>query len=144
MSKKSPRIAAFIERRLGCAADAHYLGFFDAFNSRQYFEAHEILEELWLTMREEPGGDFHKGLIQLAGAFVHVQKCRPGPAAALFKLAGFNLRKFGPVHEHLDVARVLELIEQWEIRLRNDAEAPAITDATAPNISPAASAFSPR
>jgi predicted metal-dependent hydrolase len=144
MSKKSPRIAAFIEKRRGCAADAHYLGFFDAFNTGQYFEAHEVLEELWLTMRHEPGGDFHKGLIQLAGAFVHLQKSRPSPAAALFKLADGNLRKFGPFHEHLDVTRVLELIQQWQTRLQADGEMPALTDATAPNINPAASAFSPR
>ncbi len=141
MSKKSPRIAALIEKRLGYAADAHYLGFFDAFNAQQYFEAHEILEELWLAVRKEPSGDFHKGLIQLAGAFVHVQKKRRGPAAALLGLAGRNLSRYAPFHAHLDVARVLQLIEAWQVRLQEGTEVPALTNEIAPRIHPSASAF---
>lgn len=142
MSKKSPRIAAFIEERLGCAANAHYLGFFDAFNAQQYFEAHEVLEELWLTLRQEPSGDFYKGLIQLAGAFVHVQKKRPGPAAALFALAHRNLSRYGRFYEHLDVAQVLQLIGAWQARLQAGDGVPDLANANAPQISPSEGAFS--
>lgn len=102
-----------IERCQGKGVDAHYLGFFDCFNRQLYFEAHEVLEDLWLEDRHGPNGDFYKGLIQLAGAFVHVQKTRPGPAAALLKLARANLLKYGAVYEHLDVAHVLTVIGGW-------------------------------
>jgi hypothetical protein len=49
----------------------------------------------------------------LAGAFVHLQKNRLHPSAALFKLARTNLQKYPSVHEHLDIDGVLWLIEMW-------------------------------
>ena len=93
--------------------DPHYTGFFELFNRREFFEAHEVLEHIWLKDRHGPNGSFYKGLIQLAGAFVHLQKNRPQPAAALFKLALANLEKYPRFHEHLDVAAVIELIGRW-------------------------------
>jgi hypothetical protein len=44
---------------------------------------------------------------------VHLQKNRPRPAAALFKLAQANLEKYPRVHEHLDSSAVLQLIQSW-------------------------------
>jgi predicted metal-dependent hydrolase len=117
MSKKSSTIAALIEGCRGRELDAHYLGYFECFNRQLYFEAHDVLEELWLANRTGPNYSFHKGLIQLAGAFVHLQKNRLRPAAALFKLAEANLKKYPVVNEKLDVARVLELIQTWLARL---------------------------
>ena len=73
--------------------DPHYLSYFECFNQQRFFEAHEVLEVLWLTQRDGPNGPFYKGLIQLAGAFVHWQKNRPGPAVALFKLAQTYLQQ---------------------------------------------------
>jgi len=113
MSKKSVKIAALIESCRGQDLDAHYLGYFECFNRGLFYEAHEVLEALWLTDREGPNYAFYKGMIQLAGAFVHLQKNRLRPSAALFKLAQANLRKYPSVHEHLDVAAVLRLIENW-------------------------------
>src|ERR1041385_8589373 len=100
MSKKSAAIAGLIEGLRGRELDAHYLGYFACFNRQLYFEAHDVLEELWLTDRNGPNGAFYKGLIQLAGAFVHLKKNRLRPAAALFKLADANLKPYAPLHEH--------------------------------------------
>ena len=113
MSKKSGKIAERIASFQGRKLDAHYLGFFDCFNDQLFYEAHDVLEELWLADRHGPNGDFFKGLIQLAGAFVHLQKERLRPAAALFKLARTNLLKYPATHERLDVTAVLRLIEIW-------------------------------
>jgi predicted metal-dependent hydrolase len=99
------------ERFTGQELPAEYVAFFECFNSQRFFEAHEVLEKLWLPRRQEPNGAFYKGLIQLAGAFVHVQKSRPGPAASLLKLAQANLVQFKGIHERLDVAIVLERID---------------------------------
>jgi len=99
--------------------DPHYLGFFECFNRQRFFEAHEVLEALWLPQRQGPNGAFYKGLIQLAGAFVHLQKNRPGPAAALFKLAQTNLQKYPATHEGLAVGAVLVVIEEWLRRLKS-------------------------
>ena len=102
-----------IENRRGQVLDAHYLGYFDCFNEGLYYEAHDVLEELWLADRRGPNGDFYKGLIQLAGAFVHLQKQRLRPAAALLKLARANLGKYPPRHEYLVVTEVLDLAADW-------------------------------
>lgn len=122
--KKSDRIRDFV-RELGAGPapgrDPRYVGYFACFNAGRYYEAHDVLEDLWLGER---GADaaFYKGLIQLAGAFVHLQKqhARPlhakdgrrlAPAARLFALAGRNLAPFAPHHLGLDVAGVLALAE---------------------------------
>ena len=121
MSKKSGKIAECIAALQGRDQPAHYLGFFVCFNEQRFYEAHDVLEELWLPDRHGPNGDFFKGLIQLAGAFVHLQKERLQPSAALFKLARTNLLKYSPRHERLDVAAVLQLIEVWLGGLETDA-----------------------
>lgn len=113
MSKKSGQIAERIAGFRGQKLDAHYLGYFDCFNRHLFYEAHDVLEELWLADRHGSNGDYFKGLIQLAGAFVHLQKERLRPSAALFKLARANLQKYPAHHEQLDVRAVLALIEQW-------------------------------
>jgi predicted metal-dependent hydrolase len=92
--------------------DEHYAGFFDCFNRQRYFEAHEALEPFWLERRGLPGAQFDKDLIQVAGAFVHLQKNRLEPAARLFRLAVKNLRPFAPQHEGLNVARLLRLVDE--------------------------------
>ncbi len=92
---------------------AYYLAFFDCFNQQQFFEAHEVLEKLWLSERGRPSGLFYQGLIQLAGAFVHVQKERPGPAVALFRPARAKLQSDPVGYEQLDSAGAMALIEHW-------------------------------
>jgi predicted metal-dependent hydrolase len=113
MSKKSPKIAALIEQCRGHELPAHYLGYFECFNQQMFYEAHDVLEELWLTDRQGPNYGFYKGLIQFAGAFVHLQKNRLRPAAALFKLSRSYLEKYPSPYERLDVARVIELTRTW-------------------------------
>ena len=74
---------------------------------------------------------FYKGLIQLAGAFVHLRKDRLRPAAARFKLARANLQQYPPVHERLNVETVLALIAAWLARL--EAQAFAVNPLTCDN-----------
>jgi predicted metal-dependent hydrolase len=113
LSKKSAKIAALIESCQGRSLDAHYLGYFECFNQTLFYEAHDVLEELWLTDRHGPNGSFYKGLIQFAGAFVHLQKDRLRPAAALFKLARDNFQSYPDHHRTLDLKRVREIIDDW-------------------------------
>lgn len=107
---KSPKIAALIAGCDASGAPAHYAGYFKCFDAGLYYEAHDVLEELWLGSR---AGDyfFYKGLIQLAGAFVHLQKNRLRPADKLFQLAHRNLKPFRPTHAGLHVDGVLSLIQ---------------------------------
>jgi predicted metal-dependent hydrolase len=121
--KKSDRIRDLIQQHASGTEpeglDPRYIGYFTLFNAQKYYEAHDILEDLWLG---ETGSNhlFFKGLIQLSGAFVHLQKqaARPDhpkdgrrlhPAARLFQLAIRNLEQFAPSHLRLDVLRAIAL-----------------------------------
>ena len=117
MSHKSGKIAELIRHRQGQDLDAHYLAFFDCFNEGLYYESHDVLEELWLASRAGANYGFYKGLIQFAGAFVHLQKGRLRPAASLLRLSRSYLERYPDVHEHLDVNGVLGMIEDWLKRL---------------------------
>jgi predicted metal-dependent hydrolase len=76
------------------------------------YEAHDVLRN-YGSLIARANGAFYKGLIQLAGAFVHLQKKRLRPAAALFGLARTNLEKYPASHERLDVAALILLIDNW-------------------------------
>jgi len=136
VSRKHKRIAALVEQHHGHTLDRHYVGYFDCFNRQLFYEAHEVLEHIWLQDRHGPNGAFYKGLIQLAGAFVHLQRNRPGPAAALFRLASANIEKYPDQHERLDVAAVRHLIANWLDRLQSPGlGTDPLTAANAPRIS---------
>jgi predicted metal-dependent hydrolase len=117
VSEKKTKVSEMIQDCHGRGVDPHYAGYFEYFNRGLFYEAHDVLEQLWLADRSSPNYGFYKGLIQLAGAFVHIQKKRPGPAGALFKLAQANLAKYPSIHEALDVHRVLLLIADWQRKL---------------------------
>src|SRR2546423_3309564 len=86
----------------------YYRAYFQCWNDQRYYEAHDVLEQVWLK-KDTADDDFFKGLIQAAGAFVHLQKNfeqpthpkhgrRLGPAVRLFRLAEKNLSSFAPQH----------------------------------------------
>lgn len=105
------------------AKHPYYRAFFHCWNEQQYYEAHDVLEQLWLNS-ESPDADFFKGLIQAAGAFVHLQKHfehpshakhsrRLPPAVRLFRLAQRNLASFAPWHHALNVAALCQLLSRY-------------------------------
>ena len=123
--KKSERIQNMVENLGGGneGLDRCYTGWFTCFNQAEYYEAHDVLEHLWL---QTPGENhrFYKGLIQLAGAFVHLKKqharpthpkdgARLRPASRLFQLARGNLLSYAPHHMRLDVAAVCRLADEY-------------------------------
>jgi hypothetical protein len=101
----------------------YYRAFFRCWNEQRYYEAHDVLEQLWLNT-ESGDADFFKGLIQAAGAFVHLQKQyahplhakhsrRLPPAVRLFRLAERNLAGFAPWHHGLNVAALCQLLSRY-------------------------------
>ena len=126
---KAERIEAYV-RSFGLGAegfDPCYLAYFVCFNAQEYYEAHDVLEHLWLQ-REDENHAFFKGLIQFAGAFVHLKKqsARPWhrtdgrrmrPAVRLFALASRNLSPYSPRHMGLDVSEVLDLATDHVARI---------------------------
>ncbi|MDX6767456.1 MAG: DUF309 domain-containing protein [Candidatus Methylacidiphilales bacterium] len=133
MSKKSPRI---LELMAGChhpVWDPHYVAYFSCFNRQLYYEAHDVLEELWLAGgKTGPNYAFYKGLIQAAGAFVHlklhhaepshsVHGQRLAPATRLLRLALKNTAPYGPRHQDLDLAAFQSLCQATLERLEASA-----------------------
>jgi len=49
------------------------LEFIELFNTKEFFDAHEVLEQLWLRTEGEDK-NFYKGLIQCAVALAHLQR----------------------------------------------------------------------
>lgn len=103
--------------------NSYYRAFFHCWNEQRYYEAHDVLEQLWLNTKSSDA-DFFKGLIQAAGAFVHLQKHfehpshakhgrRLPPAVRLFGLAEKNLESFAPCHHALDVAALCQLLSRY-------------------------------
>ena len=106
--------------KIDIASHPYYRAYFQCWNEQRYYEAHDVLEQLWLNT-DTDDDDFFKGLIQAAGAFVHLQKNfehpthakhsrRLKPAARLFLLAEKNLAPYLPVRHAFDVAALLELL----------------------------------
>src|SRR5207244_13031115 len=58
-----------------------YRAFFHCWNEKRYYEAHDVLEQLWLQTKSRDA-DYFKGLIQAAGALVHLQKRFEHPSHA--------------------------------------------------------------
>ena len=128
---KQERIADFVQA-LGAGAgsdDSHWQAYFACFQRRLYYEAHDVLEHLWLRERG-PSRDFLKGMIQLAGAFVHLQKqaLRPEhpkdgrrlrPAYRLLRLARGNLEAFGPFQRGMNVAGLCARCSEIEALLES-------------------------
>ena len=113
MSGKDHKVAALLEGVETGPHDPHFAGYIRFFNEQKFYEAHDVLEALWLQDRHGPDGDFFKGLIQFAGAFVHLQKRRPRQASKLFRLCATYLAEYPSPHLALDVANILRLAKRW-------------------------------
>ena len=126
---KGERISRLVTELVGedvdsCKIDIvdhpYYRAYFQCWNEQRYYEAHDVLEQVWLN-KDSDDDDFFKGLIQAAGAFVHLQKNfehpthakhsrRLRPAVRLFQLAEKNLAPFAPTRHGLDVSSLLDLL----------------------------------
>ena len=80
MSGKSSRISVLWEGVDARGRDVRYAAYFHHFNRGDYYEAHDVLESLWLEQgRKAESAAFYQGLIQLAGGFVHLRKHHEHP-----------------------------------------------------------------
>lgn len=91
--------------------DSRYVGFFERFNRQEYFEAHEVLEGLWLETTGERK-DFYKGLIQTAVALLKLKQGKTDPAVRLAGRALSHLENYLPEYEGLDVTTPVTLLRE--------------------------------
>ncbi len=113
MNSKTDKVDKLIAGIRSDKYDRHYLGFFDCFNRQLFYEAHEVLEQLWLASKNTPNERYYQGLIMAAGAFVHFQKDRPRAASNLLRKAIERLKPYGAVHEDFEIGRFVEVLASW-------------------------------
>ncbi len=73
------------------------------FNAREFFEAHEVWEELWLRA-PAPEKTFLQGLIQIAAAFHHYQRGNFSGAKSLLSAGLAKIDGFTTNHRGIDVS----------------------------------------
>jgi len=83
-----------------------YLKGIEHFNECDYFEAHEVWEELW-TDYQGPSRKFYQGLIQVAVCLFHFGNENIRGAKKLYFSSTNYLEPYGPKHLGLDVEKLL-------------------------------------
>ena len=96
------------------------------FNETHFFEAHEVLEDVW---RKERGDSrlFLQGLIQLCAAFHHFQNRNFRGAAELLERGRAKVRRYPDGYLGLDTRGLLADVDSFLVKaegLRDGREAP--------------------
>ncbi len=87
-----------------------YLEGIRLFNEQEFFECHEVLEDLWQeTLGEEK--KFYQGLIQAAVALFHFGNENLGGARKLYESTRTNLQRYRPRYQGLDLEKFLSDME---------------------------------
>jgi uncharacterized protein len=86
------------------------------FNTRKFFEAHEVLEAVWLKA-EGRRKTFLHGLIQVAAAFHHHTRHNPAGFRSLLEKGCTKLERFGAEAEGLDLASLMRELRPWREHL---------------------------
>jgi hypothetical protein len=76
------------------------------FNSREWFECHETVEDLWIGSEGE-ARDFYQGIIQIAVALHHWRNGNFGGAVSLLKGGAGYLVHVSGVCQWIDVAGLI-------------------------------------
>jgi hypothetical protein len=113
-----PRGRAKVYRPMAPGARAAALAaFFEAYQTGEFFEAHELLEPAWMGSPDEAERELLQGLIKLAAAFVHAG--RGNPAGIVKNLRGARERLAGaaPGEARVDVPATIAAIDDRLARL---------------------------
>ena len=94
----------------------------ELFNEGEYFECHEVIEDLWLeTDPKDPYRDLYKGVIQAAAAIYQFDRGILSGALGLFKTSTECLESYKPKVLGLDVQKLIhgmevcfKPLEEWD------------------------------
>jgi len=100
------------------------------FNAHEFFEAHEVWEEIWLV-EDEPEKTFLQGIIQIAAAFHHYRRGNADGAETLLAAGIVKISRFPADHRGLAILDLREAAKSWaralgEMQSPGDEELPAI------------------
>ena len=91
--------------------DPRYLQGIEFFNDCEFFEAHDVWEELWADLQGGSSRKFYQGLIQVAVCLHHFVNGNIRGAKKLYVTSTDYLRPYGPHHADLDVNKLLTELE---------------------------------
>ncbi|MDA0660468.1 MAG: DUF309 domain-containing protein [Planctomycetota bacterium] len=91
--------------------DARFLTGIAYFNACEFFEAHEIWEELWADSHGE-ARPFYQGLIQVAVCLHHFGNGNTRGARKLYHTSRAYLENFRPVYHGVDLDAFLSRLEE--------------------------------
>ncbi len=105
--------------------DAAYQHGLELFNRGEFFDAHEVLEDVW---RAAPAGEkkFLQGLIQVAVGLHHHSRGNREGARSLLARAHRNLSAYPARHGGIDLAALRACLEQWVSALQQGTSVPAL------------------
>jgi predicted metal-dependent hydrolase len=107
------------------------------FNAREFFEAHEVWEEVWLV-EDEPEKTFLQGIIQIAAGFHHYRRGNSDGAETLLAAGIVKITRFPAGHRGLAIHDLREEAKLWaralgELQLPGDERLPAIRRLDSPD-----------
>ena len=91
--------------------DPRYLQGIEHFNACDFYEAHEVWEELWADY-QGPSRRFYQGLIQVAVCLHHFGNGNIRGAKKLYFSSRGYLEAYGPKHLGLDMNKLLGQLEK--------------------------------
>lgn len=91
-----------------------YLVYFN--RDRDYFECHEVLEELWLAKNRDP---LYKGLLQIAVGLYHFRDGNIRGARLLLESALARLADYPDITLGVQLGKLVREVGQYLNRLRN-------------------------
>src|SRR5687768_15843060 len=86
--------------------DPRYLQGIEHFNACDFFEAHEVWEDLWKDY-QGPSRKFYQGLIQVAVCLHHFGNGNIRGAKKLYYTSRAYLEAYAPRHEGIDLDKLL-------------------------------------
>jgi uncharacterized protein len=90
--------------------DPRYLQGIEHFNACDFFEAHEVWEDLWKDY-QGPSRKFYQGLIQVAVCLHHFGNGNIRGAKKLYHTSRAYLEAYAPRHEGIDLDKLLAEME---------------------------------
>ncbi|WP_257349606.1 DUF309 domain-containing protein [Pseudalkalibacillus decolorationis] len=85
-----------------------YYQFFVHFNEGDYYTCHDLLEEIWMTDKQNL---FLKGLLQMSVAIYHYEYGNVKGARMMFRKAHEYLKPFLPRYWGLDLSQTITYLE---------------------------------
>jgi uncharacterized protein len=99
-----------------------YLQGLELFNAEEFFESHEVLEELWSETQDERK-KFYQGMIQAAVALLHFGNGNLGGAKKVYLSCRKYLEAYPAHYEGMDTERFLRELQYCFQELIDNQEA---------------------